>query len=58
VALEHALAPADVDDDVAVFLALDDAVDDGALAVLELLVLAVAFGPWSRMRCSRTTTRN
>src|SRR5690606_17878349 len=38
------LAPADVDDDVAVFLALDHAVDDRALAVLEFLELAVALG--------------
>jgi hypothetical protein len=38
------LAPADIDDDVAVFLALDHTVDDGAGAVLEFLVLAVALG--------------
>src|SRR5690606_24556087 len=41
---QDALAPADVDDDVAVFLALDDPVDDAALAVLEFLELAVALG--------------
>ena len=40
VAAQDRLAAADVDDDVAVLGALDDAVDDLALAVLELLVLA------------------
>jgi hypothetical protein len=38
------LAPAHIDDDVAVFLALDDTVDDGAGTVLEFLVLAVTLG--------------
>jgi hypothetical protein len=44
VAAQDTLAPADIDDDVAVFLALDDTVDDGAGAVLEFLVLALALG--------------
>ena len=44
VAADDALAAAEVDDDVAVFDALDLAVDDLADAVLELLVLAVALG--------------
>ena len=38
------LAAAEIDDDVAVFDALDHAVDDLADAVLELLVLALALG--------------
>ena len=44
VAADDALAAAEIDDDVAVFDALDLAVDDLADAVLELLVLAVALG--------------
>src|SRR5204862_550751 len=44
VAAHDALAPAEIDDDVAVFDALDLTVDDLADAVLELLVLAVALG--------------
>src|SRR3954451_10547715 len=44
VATDDALAPAEVDDDVAVLDALDDAVDDLADAVLVLVVLAVALG--------------
>jgi hypothetical protein len=40
IAAQDRLAAADIDDDVAVFGPLDDAVDDLALAVLELLVLA------------------
>jgi hypothetical protein len=49
-ARQHLVAPhdrfaaAEVDDDVAVFDPLDDAVDDVADAVLVFLVLAVAFG--------------
>ena len=42
VAPEYRLAPAHVDDDVAVFLALDDTVDDRASPVLEFLELLVA----------------
>ena len=42
VAAQDAFATADIDDDVAIFLALDDTVDDRAGAILELLVLAVA----------------
>ena len=37
-------AAAEIDDDAAIFDALDDAVDDVADAVLVFLVLAVAFG--------------
>ena len=37
-------AATDIDDDVAVFLALDDAVDDRAGAVLEFLELTVTLG--------------
>src|SRR5690606_18786427 len=37
VAAQDRLAASDIDDDIAVFLALDHAVDDRALAVLELL---------------------
>ena len=44
VAADHALAPAKVDDDVAVFDPLDGAVDDLANPVLELLVLVLALG--------------
>ena len=44
VAAHDALAAAEVDDDVAVFDALDDAVDDLADAVLVLVILAVALG--------------
>ncbi len=44
VAAHDRLAAAEVDDNVAVFDALDDAVDDVADAVLVLFVLAVAFG--------------
>ena len=44
VAADDGLAAAEIDDDVAVFDALDRAVDDLADAVLELLVLAVALG--------------
>ena len=44
VAAHDALAAAEIDDDVAVFDALDHAVDDLADAVLELVVLAVALG--------------
>jgi hypothetical protein len=44
VAADHAFGAAEVDDDVAVFDALDDAVDDLADAVLEFLVLALALG--------------
>ena len=39
-----ALGAAEIDDDVAVFDALDDAVDDLADAVLVLVVLALALG--------------
>ncbi|EAQ04012.1 hypothetical protein OB2597_12231 [Pseudooceanicola batsensis HTCC2597] len=41
---QDGFAPAHIDDDIAVFLALDDTVDDRAGAVLEFLVLAVALG--------------
>ena len=44
VAAHDRLAAAEIDDDVAVFDALDDAVDDVADAVLVFLVLAVALG--------------
>ena len=44
VAAHDRFAAAEVDDDVAVFDALDDAVDDVADAVLVFLVLAVALG--------------
>ena len=44
VAAHDRLAAAEVDDDVAVFDALDDAVDDLADAVLVFVVLAVALG--------------
>src|SRR5579871_3560549 len=44
VAADDAFAAPEIDDDVAVLDALDDAVDDLADAVLELLVLALAFG--------------
>ena len=44
VAAQHRLARADVDDNVAVLLALHEAVDDRAGAILELLVLALALG--------------
>src|SRR5690606_35991838 len=44
VAAQDRLAAADIDDDVAVFLALDDTVDDAALAVLEFVILAVTLG--------------
>src|SRR5690606_18876434 len=44
VAAQDRFATADIDDDVAVFLAFDDTVDDGADAVLELLVLSVTLG--------------
>ena len=44
IAAQDRLATADIDYDVAVFLALDDTVDDGSGAVLEFLELAVAFG--------------
>ncbi len=44
VAPHDCLAAAQIDDDAAVFDALDDAVDDIADAVLELLILPVALG--------------
>ena len=44
VAAQDRFASTHVDDDVAVFLALDETVDDGAGAVLEFFVLAVTFG--------------
>ena len=44
VAADDALGAAEVDDDVAVFDALDGAVDDLADAVLVLVVLALALG--------------
>src|SRR3984885_3872845 len=44
VAAHDGLTAAEIDDDAAVFDALDDAVDDIADAVLEFLVLAVALG--------------
>src|SRR5690606_19984310 len=44
VAADNALAPAQIDDDVAVFDALDRAVDDLAHAILVLFVLALALG--------------
>ena len=44
VAANNALAASEVDDDIAIFDPLDDAVDDLADAVLELFVLAVALG--------------
>ncbi len=44
VAPDRRLAAAQIDDDIAIFDALDDAVDDLADAVLEFLILPVAFG--------------
>ena len=44
VAAQHRLGAAEIDDDIAVFDALDDAVDDFADAILEFLVLALALG--------------
>ena len=44
VAAQHRLGPAEIDDDVAELDPLDEAVDDLALAVLELLELALALG--------------
>ena len=44
VAADDALGAAEIDDDVAVFDALDGAVDDLADAVLVLVVLALALG--------------
>ena len=44
VAAHDRLAAAEIDDDIAVFDALDDAVDDVADAVLEFLILPVALG--------------
>src|ERR1700760_2955167 len=44
VAADDGFATAEIDNDAAIFDALDDAVDDVADAVLELLVLPVAFG--------------
>ena len=44
VAAQDRLAPAHIDDDVAVFLALDLTIDDRADAVLEFLILPVALG--------------
>src|ERR1700722_11536810 len=44
VAADDGLAAAQIDDDAAIFDALDDAIDDIADAVLEFLILAVALG--------------
>src|SRR5581483_11833230 len=44
VAADDGFATAEIDDDAAIFDALDDAVDDVADAVLELLILPVALG--------------
>jgi hypothetical protein len=44
VAADDAFAAAEIDDDIAVFDALDGAVDDLADAILEFVVLAVALG--------------
>ena len=44
VATQNAFATAHIDDDIAVFFALDDTVDDGAGAVAEFFVLAVTLG--------------
>ena len=44
VAADDRLAAAEIDDDIAIFDALDDAVDDLADAVLVFLILAVALG--------------
>src|SRR5689334_25235423 len=44
VAADDGFAAAEIDDDAAIFDALDDAVDDVADAILELLILPVALG--------------
>ncbi len=44
VAADDGFAAAEIDDDIAIFDALDDAVDDVADAVLEFLILPVALG--------------
>ena len=44
VAAHHGLAAAEVDDDIAVFDALDDAVDDLANAITVVVILSVTLG--------------